>query len=130
MDKELSSVHYDKYLQLKKILSAQKLRSGEFDQEAHDEMLFIIVHQVYELWFKEILHDLGSVMSLFSEGTVLERDLGTAIARLDRVVKIQKILVDQIDILETMTPLDFPRFSVITCCRPPGSRAFNSDSSR
>jgi len=110
MDKELSSVHYDKYLQLNKILSAQKLRSGEFDQPAHDEMLFIIVHQVYELWFKEILHDLDSVMKLFSEGAVLERDLGTAIARLDRVVKIQKILVDQIDILETMTPLDFLDF--------------------
>ena len=110
MDKELSSVHYDKYLQLNKILDAQKLRSGEFDQPAHDEMLFIIVHQVYELWFKEILHDLESVMKLFSEGTVQERDLGTAIARLDRVVKIQKILVDQIDILETMTPLDFLDF--------------------
>lgn len=110
MDKELSSVHYDKYLQLNKILSAQKLRSGEFDRPAHDEMLFIIVHQVYELWFKEILHDLESVMNLFSEGVVQERDLGTAIARLDRVVKIQKILVDQIDILETMTPLDFLDF--------------------
>ena len=110
MDKELSSVHYDKYLQLNKILDAQKLRSGEFDKPAHDEMLFIIVHQVYELWFKEILHDLESVMRLFGEGTVQERDLGTAIARLDRVVKIQKILVDQIDILETMTPLDFLDF--------------------
>ena len=88
MDKELSSVHYDKYLQLNKILDAQKLRSGEFDQPAHDEMLFIIVHQVYELWFKEILHDLESVMRLFSEGAVEERDLGTAIARLDRVVKM------------------------------------------
>ncbi len=110
MDKELSSVHYDQYLQLNKILSAQKLRSGEFDQPAHDEMLFIIVHQVYELWFKEILHDLGSVIELFSEGAVRERDLGTAIARLDRVVKIQKILVEQIDILETMTPLDFLDF--------------------
>lgn len=110
MDKELSSVHYDQYLQLNKILEAQKLRSGEFDKPAHDEMLFIIVHQVYELWFKEILHDLNSVMALFKEGTVQERDLGTAISRLDRVVRIQKILVDQIDILETMTPLDFLDF--------------------
>jgi len=55
MDKELSSIHYDKYLQLNKILDAQKLRSVEFDKPAHDEMLFIIVHQVYELWFKEIM---------------------------------------------------------------------------
>lgn len=110
MDKELSSIHYDQYLQLNKILDAQKLRSGEFEKPAHDEMLFIIVHQVYELWFKEILHDLDSVMQLFREGTVEERDLGTAIARLDRVVRIQKILVDQIDVLETMTPLDFLDF--------------------
>lgn len=110
MDKELSSIHYDKYLQLQKILDAQKLRSGEFDQPAHDEMLFIIVHQVYELWFKEILHDLDSVRAFFTEGVVEERDLGTAISRLDRVARIQKILVDQIDILETMTPLDFLDF--------------------
>jgi tryptophan 2,3-dioxygenase len=110
MDKELSSVHYDQYLQLNKILDAQKLRSGEFDKPAHDEMLFIIVHQVYELWFKEILHDLNSVIELFSEGRIRESDLGIAISRLDRVIRIQKILVDQIDILETMTPLDFLDF--------------------
>lgn len=110
MDKELSSIHYDEYLQLQKILKSQRLRSQEFNKPAHDEMLFIIVHQVYELWFKEILHDLKSVMELFSEGTVEERQIGVAISRLDRIVKIQKILVDQIDIIETMTPLDFLDF--------------------
>lgn len=110
MDKELSSIHYDQYLQLQKILDAQKLRSVEFKKPAHDEMLFIIVHQVYELWFKEILHDIGSVMELFSDGSVNEADIGIAISRLDRIVKIQKILVDQIDIIETITPLDFLDF--------------------
>ena len=110
MDKELSSIHYDQYLQLSKILNAQKLRSEEFNEPAHDEMLFIIVHQVYELWFKEILHDLSSVMAMFSEGVVQETDIGIAISRLDRIVKIQKVLVDQIDIIETMTPLDFLDF--------------------
>lgn len=110
MDKELSSIHYDQYLQLQKILDAQHLRSVGFNKPAHDEMLFIIVHQVYELWFKEILHDLGSVMELFSEGAVVESHIGVAISRLDRIVKIQKILVDQIDIIETMTPLDFLDF--------------------
>ena len=110
MDKELSSIHYDQYLQLQKILDAQKLRSVEFNKPAHDEMLFIIVHQVYELWFKEILHDLGSIMELFSEGAVEEAQIGVAISRLDRIVKIQKILVDQIDIIETITPLDFLDF--------------------
>ena len=110
MDKELSSIHYDQYLQLQKILDAQNLRSVGFKKPAHDEMLFIIVHQVYELWFKEILHDLGSVMELFSEGAIVESQIGVAISRLDRIVKIQKILVDQIDIIETMTPLDFLDF--------------------
>lgn len=110
MDKKLSSIHYDQYLQLQKVLGAQKPRSKVFGEQAHDEMLFIIIHQVYELWFKEILHDLDSVMEMFSEGVVREEDIGTAISRLDRVVKIQKILVDQIDILETMTPLDFLDF--------------------
>ena len=110
MDKELSSIHYDQYLQLQKILDAQNLRSAGFSKPAHDEMLFIIVHQVYELWFKEILHDLGSVMEFFKEGTVEETLIGVAISRLDRIAKIQKILVDQIDIIETMTPLDFLDF--------------------
>lgn len=110
MDKELSSIHYDQYLQLSKILDAQKLRSKEFKEPAHDEMLFIIVHQVYELWFKEILHDLDSVMKMFNEGSVQETDIGVAISRLDRIAKIQKILVDQIDIIETITPLDFLDF--------------------
>lgn len=110
MDKELSSIHYDQYLQLQKILDAQKLRSVEFKKPAHDEMLFIIIHQVYELWFKEIIHDLSSVMELFSEGSIEEAQIGVAISRLDRIVKIQKILVDQIDIIETMTPLDFLDF--------------------
>lgn len=110
MDKELSSVHYDKYLQLHKILDAQRPRSGEFREAAHDEMLFIIVHQVYELWFKEILHDLSSVMELFARDVVEEPFIATAISRLDRVIRIQKILVDQIDVIETMTPLDFLDF--------------------
>jgi tryptophan 2,3-dioxygenase len=110
MDKELSSIHYDKYLQLNKILNAQKLRSVDFDKPAHDEMLFIIVHQVYELWFKEIIHDLNSVMNLFKPKVVEEKNIGIAISRLDRISKIQKILVDQIEIIETITPLDFLDF--------------------
>lgn len=110
MDKALSSVHYADYLQLDKILDAQDLRSERFDQPAHDEMLFIVVHQVYELWFKQLLHDLESVADLFSRDEVEEDRMGVAIARLDRVSRIQRVLVDQIDILETMTPLDFLDF--------------------
>lgn len=110
MENEYSSIHYDKYLQLNKILDAQKLRSNEFDKPAHDEMLFIIIHQVYELWFKEIIHDLNSVMELFSLETVQDRQISDAISRLDRISKIQQILVDQIEIIETITPLDFLDF--------------------
>jgi tryptophan 2,3-dioxygenase len=68
------------------------------------------VHQVYELWFKEIIHDLNSVKKLFTPKVVEEKNIGIAISRLDRISKIQKILVDQIDIIETITPLDFLEF--------------------
>ena len=56
-DKRFESVHYHNYLQLDKILDAQRLRSAEIGEPAHDELLFIITHQVYELWFKEIIHN-------------------------------------------------------------------------
>ena len=106
-----STVHYNNYLGLDKLLSAQKLRSATLDEEpAHEEMLFIIVHQTYELWFKQIIHELKSVLVLFQKQKVDERTIGTAIGRLNRVVEIQHILIDQIKIMETMTPLDFLDF--------------------
>ena len=110
MEKKYSSIHYNNYLELEKVLDAQQLRSAEFGKPAHDEMLFIIIHQVYELWFKEIIHDLTSVMKMFDTNEVEERNLGVAIARLNRITEIQKILVAQIDVLETMTSLDFLDF--------------------
>lgn len=110
MDKKYSSIHYHDYLQLDKILDAQKLRSEEFGETAHDEMLFIIIHQVYELWFKEITHDLTSIMKMFDKEDVKESDIGIAIARINRITEIQKILIDQIRVLETMTSLDFLDF--------------------
>ncbi len=106
-----STVHYQNYLGLGKILDAQHLRSAALEEEpAHEEMLFIIVHQAYELWFKQIIHELSSVLILFRREKVDERNIGTAIRRLNRVVEIQKLLVDQIRIMETMTPLDFLDF--------------------
>lgn len=106
-----STIHYRNYLQLDKILSAQNLRSEiQEDKAAHDEMLFIIVHQTYELWFKQIIHELESVVGLFRAEKVDERTVGNSIIRLERVVDIQKILIDQIAIMETMTPLDFLDF--------------------
>jgi tryptophan 2,3-dioxygenase len=115
-DKEAShegkytSIHYNSYLQVDKITSAQELRSVALGQPAHDEMLFIITHQVYELWFKQINFELRSLVSLFSADRINEKTIGVAVARLDRVIEIMKVLVQQITIMETMTPLDFLDF--------------------
>lgn len=103
-------VHYRDYLQLNKILQAQKLESDQHGAHAHDEMLFIITHQTYELWFKQVLFEVDSIRSFFSQPTVDEKDLGTIYQRLTRVIEIFKVLVDQITIMETMTPLDFLDF--------------------
>jgi len=105
-----STIHYRNYLGLDKILNAQELRSEQLEEPAHEEMLFIIVHQVYELWFKQIIHELESVLSLFGQDRVDEKNIGTSIHRLERVIEIQKLLVAQIRIMETMTPLDFLDF--------------------
>jgi tryptophan 2,3-dioxygenase len=106
-----SGTHYSDYLQLGKLLDTQAPLSGVDGKEpAHDEMLFIIIHQAYELWFKQILHEVGSVLPLFQEASLDEANMGFIIARLERIVEIQRILVDQLNILETMTPLDFLDF--------------------
>jgi tryptophan 2,3-dioxygenase len=103
-------VEYSEYLQLGALLGSQRLKSVELGRPAHDEMLFIVVHQAYELWFKQILHELDSVLGLLRADSVDERSIGVAAARLDRIVEIQKLLVDQLRVLETMTPLDFLDF--------------------
>jgi tryptophan 2,3-dioxygenase len=104
------AVYYGEYLGLDALLGAQKPLSGRGGRPAHDEMLFIVTHQAYELWFKQILHELDSVLEDFSGKSVAESLIGTAVARLSRVVEIQKLLVDQLRVLETMTPLDFLDF--------------------
>lgn len=109
-EKKYSSVHYHHYLQLDKIADAQDPRSKALGKEAHDEMLFIITHQAYELWFKQIIHELQSVIAMFSRDIVDEKNIGIAVSRLQRVNGIMRLLVDQISILETMTPLDFLEF--------------------
>ena len=103
-------LYYSDYLELDTLLSCQRPRSAARGKSAHDEMLFIIVHQTYELWFKQILFEMDSVMALFAKEPVDESDMGVAVSRLERIVEIQKILVDQISVLETMTPLDFLEF--------------------
>lgn len=106
----MSGVDYSGYLQLSKILTSQEPESVKAGRPAHDEMLFIIIHQAYELWFKQIIFEIDSVLEIFSEKSVPEWKMGIAVSRLSRVTDILKLLNDQVKILETMTPLDFLDF--------------------
>ncbi|OUW60700.1 MAG: hypothetical protein CBD58_04305 [bacterium TMED198] len=101
---------YSNYLKLQNLLSSQDPVSKKHNNEEHDETLFIIVHQVFELWFKQIIHELLSIIDLLSTNKLDDRQLGKIVSRLDRIIKIQKILVDQFQVLETMTPMDFLEF--------------------
>lgn len=102
--------YYGEYLQLDKILSAQAPESAHYGEAAHEETLFIIVHQAYELWFKQMLHELESVIGIFSSESVKDEQLTTVVHRLSRVTKIQELLNQQIDLVETMTPQEFMEF--------------------
>jgi tryptophan 2,3-dioxygenase len=95
------AVTYGKYLNLEELLSLQQPRT---DLE-HDEVLFIVIHQVYELWFKVILHELDYCRRLLEAG-----DVHRAQHTLKRILTILKVLVAQLDILETMTPTEFQSF--------------------
>jgi tryptophan 2,3-dioxygenase len=108
----MKPVYYSEYLQLQKILDAQQEESKLAGVRADDEMLFIIIHQTYELWFKQILHELGIVREIFGKTNISDNsaDINTALHRLNRITEIQQVLLQQIDILETMTPLDFLDF--------------------
>lgn len=103
-------IYYSDYLQLDNLLESQKPKSDEYGHYAHEEMLFIIVHQAYELWFKQILHEVDSITKMFRDDTVDENNIGIAVSRLERVTEIQKLLIEQLRVLETMTPLDFLEF--------------------
>jgi tryptophan 2,3-dioxygenase len=93
---------YSGYLKLDSLLNIQKPLS---DGPDHDEMLFIIIHQTYELWFKEILHEIDHLKKL-----LLNNDLPRSLHTMKRILTILKVLVHQTDILETMTPLEFLTF--------------------
>ncbi len=95
-------VTYASYLRLDDLLGLQQPREGGLE---HDETLFIIIHQVYELWFKEMLHELDHLMALLRGS-----DTPPALHTFKRVLTILKVLVAQIDILETITPLGFLSF--------------------
>ncbi|HTO14713.1 MAG TPA: tryptophan 2,3-dioxygenase family protein [Edaphocola sp.] len=105
-------VYYSEYLQLDKILNAQELESKKEGIKADDEMLFIIIHQSYELWFKQILHEVNIIRDIFKQPNVADNspDIFNINTRLDRVILILEMLVSKLTILETMSPLDFLDF--------------------
>src|SRR6185369_11961881 len=94
-----SMPNYADYLKLDRLLALQEPGAD------HDEMLFIVIHQAYELWFKQILHELDYLERLLGAG-----DLPRAGHAMKRILTILKVLVAQVDILETMTPLEFLGF--------------------
>lgn len=96
------SLTYSKYLKVPDLLSLQHPIANP---PAHDEMLFIVIHQAYELWFKQIIFELDSLV-----GYMGQDDLISSFRLLDRVCEIFRVLIQQIDILETMTPVEFNRF--------------------
>lgn len=108
----MNNVHYHDYLQLDKILDAQHPESAKQHISAHDEMLFIIIHQAYELWFKQLHHEADSVLEIMRKPSLNDNspELQTIVHRLDRMAVILRVLIHQIDILETMTPMDFLDF--------------------
>jgi tryptophan 2,3-dioxygenase len=93
---------YGSYLRLPELLDAQHLES---DPPAHDELLFITIHQVYELWFQQLIHEVTAARDAMTAG-----DLWWAQHLLQRVHVIERVLVQQVDVLETMTPQDFLQF--------------------
>ena len=96
------SMTYGKYLKIHDLLALQEELSSP---KEHDETLFIIIHQVYELWFKQILHELDNMENMLADDKLMGM-----IRSLSRIASIQRVLIQQIEILETMTPNEFNRF--------------------
>jgi tryptophan 2,3-dioxygenase len=112
------SVTYGSYLAVDELLALQRPRS---EGPEHDEMLFIVIHQVYELWFKQVLHEIDRVIELLEA-----REAHRVQHTLKRILTILKVMVAQLDILETMTPLEFQSFRA----RLEAASGFQSDQFR
>jgi tryptophan 2,3-dioxygenase len=108
----MSEVHYHDYLNLDQILNAQHPVSASQNIKAHDEMLFIIIHQAYELWFKQLHYEADSILDIMNKPSLNDNspELQTVVHRLNRMSVILRVLIHKIDILEKMTPLDFLDF--------------------
>ncbi|MEY4450629.1 MAG: hypothetical protein RLZZ304_1004, partial [Actinomycetota bacterium] len=105
MPDSTKALTYISYLKVDELLALQQPQSDGPDGPEHDELLFIIIHQTYELWFKQIIHELDALQASLEAG-----DTHRSLALLGRIRTIMKTCVGQIDILETMTPLQFNSF--------------------
>ena len=117
---ENKAVYYADYLQLDKITGAQDPESfKEGKVPAHDEMLFIIIHQAYELWFKQVLFEVNSVIDIMNKPVVNDNspEMQTVVHRLKRVVTILKVLVQQIDIIPSEAQAPQERYINISLIR-------------
>src|SRR4051812_17801079 len=111
--KQEPPLYYSEYLELDKILGAQHPKSAaHLPSAAHDEMLFIVVHQAFELWFAQVRFELSSIADYLKKDRIDDNsdEMAKITHRLQRVVKIFKLINSQFEILETMTPLDFLEF--------------------
>ena len=108
----MQDLYYSDYIELDKILNSQHPRSFESPEEGNDEMLFIIIHQVYELWFKQILFELDLVRHILIRDRINDNsdDLSRVVQKLKRIGKILELINQQVSVLETMTALDFLEF--------------------
>ncbi len=106
------SLYYSEYLHLDKILDAQHPKSAEDGKEAHEEMLFIIVHQAFELWFKQVRHELSSIIESLHKDRIDDNtdEMSVIVQRLYRIIKIINLMNAQFEVLETMKPLNFLDF--------------------
>jgi len=108
----MEDLYYSDYIELDKILSSQHPKSFEALEEGNDEMLFIIIHQVYELWFKQIIFELDLVRHIFIRDRINDNsdDLSKVVQKLKRIGKILELINQQVSVLETMTAPDFLEF--------------------
>lgn len=108
----MEDLYYSDYIELDKVLDSQHPKSFSSPEDGNDEMLFIVVHQVYELWFKQILFELDLVRYTFTRGRINDNsdDLSRVVHKLKRIGKILELINQQVTVLETMTSLDFLEF--------------------
>ncbi|MBX7139119.1 MAG: tryptophan 2,3-dioxygenase [Oligoflexia bacterium] len=110
MSKSARPLDYLSYLKIDELLTLQDPISFKGAKPAHDEMMYIVLHQAYELWFKLIIFELESVIAILDHESVDERDITRCVARFKRMSAVQQLLLQQFQVLETMTPLDFLDF--------------------